>query len=64
LLLTSHVESVLKTRLGVVLTSTVRGWVALGFAPEQEFAPLAMQLRFVVVLSRLLHQGQGFFQGG
>ena len=62
--LTSHVEGVLKTRLGFVLLPTALGWVALGFAQEQQFAPLAMQLRFVVPLPRLLHQGQRFFQGG
>jgi hypothetical protein len=29
--------------------------VALGGAQEQQFAPLAMQLRLVVPLTRLLH---------
>ena len=35
LLPTSHVEGVLKTRLGFVLLPTVLVWVALGFTQEQ-----------------------------
>jgi hypothetical protein len=30
---------------------------------QQQFAALAMQLRFVVPLPRLLHAGQRLFQG-
>ena len=52
----------LKTRLGVVLLSTPLGWVALGFTQEQQFAPLAMELRFVVPLPRLFHHCQCFVQ--
>lgn len=60
LLLTSHVEGLLQTLFGFVRLSTLLGWVALGCAQEQQLTPLAMQLRFIVPLPRLLHQGQRF----
>ena len=45
LLLTRHVEGLLKTRLGVVLLATSRAQVALGGAPEPQFAPLALHAK-------------------